>query len=120
MFKQEESGFWKKTAGFQEKVGVGPPGQTQTGEQPGNGTAKQPNSRIPNSRGPDHFLDPLDLEAGRALPATRRAIATACFGGRPARISVRMFLETAALDRPFTSGIISPSVSRAMAGVAPS
>src|SRR5215469_1151478 len=44
------------------------------------------------------------------LPALLMAIATACFCGLPAAISVLIFWETAALPLPFTSGIIAPSL----------
>ena len=43
-------------------------------------------------------------------------MATACFWGRPALISVRMFLETAALDLLLTSGI--GGASKLLLGVA--
>jgi len=41
-----------------------------------------------------------------ALPALFSAIATACFCGRPAFISARIFLEMVFLDFPGLSGIV--------------
>jgi hypothetical protein len=40
-----------------------------------------------------------------ALPATRSAIATACFCGRPAAFSALMLDEIVARDDPFFSGM---------------
>ena len=42
-----------------------------------------------------------------ALPATDKAIATACFWGLPAAISVLMFWDTVFRDLPFLSGIMT-------------
>lgn len=42
----------------------------------------------------------------RGTPALCKAIATACFFGRPAAISVLMFAAIAALLLPFLSGIM--------------
>lgn len=49
-------------------------------------------------------LDMLGLD----LPALERAIATACFCGLPAAISVLMFLDTVFLELPVFNGIIYP------------
>jgi hypothetical protein len=51
----------------------------------------------------DHFLALRFRE--RALPATRIAMATACFWGLPTAISVLMFDDTVLRDLPFLSGI---------------
>ena len=48
-----------------------------------------------------HYLRPLRL----LLPALLIAIATACFCGRPACISVRMLLLMVAFDEPRRSGM---------------
>jgi len=45
--------------------------------------------------------------------ATLYAIATACFWGFPAAISVRMFCDIAALPFPLTSGIPEDNISTA-------
>jgi hypothetical protein len=49
---------------------------------------------------------------GRDLPAVFKAMAIACFGGRPAAISVLIFDETVSREEPFLSGIGGHSLSR--------
>jgi hypothetical protein len=53
------------------------------------------------------FFFPFDLRA------VESAIATACFGGFPALISVRIFADTVLREVPFLSGIVDSQVGYA-------